>query len=84
MAHKLVDTSDWIQFVRALRNHARKQIGGVISEEAFTIAEASNLANFLEQHNTPGNRGTPLRRLTDMMWALQNDTDVVIVSALEE
>jgi hypothetical protein len=52
---------------------------GVVWKEGFTGVEFFDLANQLEALNTPNNGGTPLRRLTDMCWALQNDSSACVV-----
>ncbi len=52
---------------------------GIISEEVFTPGEFSALADLLVSLNAPNNQGTPIRRLTDLLWALQNDTDAFIL-----
>ena len=53
----------------------------LVSWETFTPGQCADLADLLEGLNKPGNRGTPLRRLTDLLWALQNDTSVFVVTS---
>ena len=53
----------------------------IIWQDRYTEAELLDLADVLEGLNTPGNRGTPIRRITDMVWALVNDSAVCIVTA---
>lgn len=56
---------------------------GIVWHENFTSAEFWDLAHALESLNEPGNQGAPLRRLTDMCWALCNDSSACIVTVEE-
>lgn len=56
---------------------------GIVGEEVFTPGEFAALADTLESLNAPGNVGTPLRRLTDLLWALQNDTSAMVLYSTE-
>lgn len=47
----------------------------------FTPDECLNLADVLEGLNRPNNPDPALRRLTDALWALGNDTDQVVITA---
>lgn len=54
------------------------------AENAVSILRISpedcwDLADKLENLNTPGNHQTPLRKLTDALWALGNDTDAFLI-----
>lgn len=55
-----------------------------VSHEQFTHSECAWLADLLESHNAPNNTGSAVRRLTDMLWALQNDTDAFIITAWDD
>ncbi len=61
-----------------------KGADGIVWTEAFTAAEFANLADMLEGLNTPNNGGSPLRRLTDMLWALQNDSSACVVALKDD
>lgn len=47
----------------------------------FTPEDCLNLADVLEGLNRPNNPDPALRRLTDALWALGNDTDQVVITA---
>jgi hypothetical protein len=52
---------------------------GIVSEESFTSVEFAALAFELETLATEAADNPLMRRLTDMLWALQNDTDACIL-----
>ena len=56
---------------------------GIVWPEQFTAAEFWDLADQLERLNVPDNQGTPIRRLTDMLWALCNDSSACILTVAE-
>ena len=55
-----------------------------IRHERFTDGEVAGLADLLEGFNKPGNQGTALRRLTDLLWELQANTDAYILTTDRE
>jgi hypothetical protein len=57
-----------------------RNVEGVVGHEQFSNDECFELADMLENLNTPDNGGAAIRRLTDLLWALQNDTSVMILS----
>ena len=52
---------------------------GITSVEGFTSEEFADMADFLESHLEPSDNGSHLRRLANMLWALQNDTTVFVL-----